>query len=348
MKKCSIILLILSASILIALILFVFASLMLPAYRIYHGPARDSTRINQLDSTLLEQINQRIRSTLVNYNYINVALITNGKIVLSKSYGHDRLDKVDVYASVSKPVTAMLLLQLLQEGSFDSLDDDIAKYHPKYRNVMPQEYADTHITLRQLLTHTSGVPHLSKLWDGSKLKMEFRPGKGVQYSSNGYGILGDVMEQITGKSYKQLIKEYISEPIGAESFTVLIPAFGAPAGQVASTIEDMARFAIAVMDGKYISTDMLCNQVLKEYAKDRYGAIGLGWYCTNLDSPDLAGYHAGSNGRPRAFLAIKPHNKNAIALTGLNRSKKNAQEFGELTIDLMAIIENRYKVDPNS
>lgn len=214
---------------------------------------------------------------------------------------------------------------------------------------MPQEYADTHITFRQLLTHTSGVPHLSKLWDGSKLKMDFRPGEGAQYSSNGFGILGDIMEQITGNSYKQLIKDYISEPIGAESFTVLIPSFLAPAGQVASTIEDMARFAIAVMDGKYISTDLLCNEVLKQYAKDQYGTIGLGWYYTNLDTPDLAGYHAGSNGRPRAFLAIKPNNKNAIALTGLNRSKKNTQEFGKLTIDLMAIIENRYKkVDSDS
>jgi CubicO group peptidase (beta-lactamase class C family) len=328
------------------LILLVFASLLFPAYRIYHGPARDRTGIHELDQTLLEQIDQRIRSTLVNYNYINVALVRDGQVVLSKSYGHDRLDKVDVYASVSKPVTAMILLQLLQEGIFGSLDDDIAKYHPKYREVMPQEYADTHITFRQLLTHTSGVPHLSKLWDGSKLKMDFRPGAGVQYSSNGYGILGDVMEEITGKSYNQLVKDYIGEPIGAESFTVLIPAFLAPAGQVASTIEDMALFAIAVMDGEYVSTDMLCNEVLKQYAKDQYGAIGLGWYCTNLEAPELAGYHAGSNGRPRAFLAIKPHNKNAIALTGLNRSKKNAQEFGELTKNLMAIIENRYTDEP--
>jgi CubicO group peptidase (beta-lactamase class C family) len=346
MKRRSIILLIISAFVLLALILFVFASLLFPAYRIYHGPAHDRTGINELDQILLEQIDQRIRSALVNYNYINAALVHDGQIVLSKSYGHDRLDKVDVYASVSKPVTAMILLQLLQEGRFGSLDDDIAKYHPKYREVIPQEYADTHITFKQLLTHTSGVPHLSKLWDGPKLKMDFRPGEGVQYSSNGYGILGDVMEEITGKSYNQLVKDYISEPIGAKSFTVLIPAFLAPAGQVASTIEDMARFAIAVMDGQYVSTDMLCNEVLKQYAKDQYGVIGLGWYCTNLDAPELAGYHAGSNGRPRAFLAIIPHKKNAIALTGLNRSKKNAQEFGELTIDLMAIIENRYTDDP--
>lgn len=182
---------------------------------------------------------------------------------------------------------------------------------------------------------------MSQLWDGGKLKLDFKPGTSVQYSSNGFGILGDVMEEITGKSYSKLIQDYIAEPIGAESFTVLIPAFLAPGGQVASNIEDMARFAIRVMEGKYIDNDTLCNEILKEYAKNRFGSIGLGWYCTNLDSNDLAGYHAGSNGRPRAFLAIKPYKKNAVALTGLNRSEKNPQVFAELTIDLMAIIENR-------
>ena len=43
--------------------------------------------------------------------------------------------------------------------------------------------------------------------------------------------------------------------------------------------------------------------------------------------------------RPRAFLVVKPHKKNAMALTGLNRSEKNPQQFAQLTIDLMAIIE---------
>jgi CubicO group peptidase (beta-lactamase class C family) len=216
-----------------------------------------------------------------------------------------------------------------------------SQYNARYKDALPEEYAGADITFRQLLTHTSGVPHLSQLWDGEKLKVDFKPGTSVQYSSNGFGILGDVMEEVTGKSYSQLIQDYIAEPIGAESFGVLIPAYLAPAGQVASDIEDMSRFGIGVMEGKYFDNDILCNQVLKEYSKNRFGSIGLGWYCTNLDSEDLAGYHAGSNGRPRAFLAIKPYKKNAVALTGLCRSDKNPQVFSELTIDLMAIIENR-------
>ena len=340
MKKTSIIALILTI-VVIAAILFCLVMRMFPAYRIYHGRRGDYTGINKLEPSILKQIDERIQRTLVNYNYINVSLVRNGEIVLTKSYGHDRLGKQDVYASVSKPVTAIILFELLKDGKIKSVDDDISLYHPRYKNALPEEHAGTYITFRHLLTHTSGVPHLSQLWNGDKLKLDFKPGTSVQYSSNGFGILGDVMEEITGKSYSQLIQDYIAEPIGAASFTVLIPAFLAPGGQVASSIEDMARFAIGAMEDKYIDNEILCNEMLKEYAKDRFGSIGLGWYCTNLDSSDLAGYHAGSNGRPRAFLAIKPYKKNAVALTGLNRSEKNPQVFGELTIDLMAIIENR-------
>jgi CubicO group peptidase (beta-lactamase class C family) len=316
--------------------------LFLPGCAFFYGPTGDRTGVSRLDAAQLAQVDRRVKETLINYNYINVALVCEGRIILTKSYGHDRLKKRDVYASVSKPVTAMILLQLLREGKIQSLDDGIGRYHPKYEDVLPEEYAGTKITFRHLLTHTSGVPHESRLWDHGKLTLDFRPGDDVQYSSHGYGILGDVMEQITGLSYKRLVKDYIGEPIGAESFTVLWPFFDAPAGQVASTIEEMARFAMAVMDGRYISTDMLHQEVLKPYTEDRHGTIGLGWYCTEAGTLDVAGYHAGSNGRPRAFLAIKPHKKHAVALTGLNRSEKGAHDFGQLTIDLMAMIENRY------
>jgi CubicO group peptidase (beta-lactamase class C family) len=331
----------------ILLMPLILAMQLIPGCTILYGPAGNYTGINQLEQTLLKDIDQRIQKTLTNYNYISVALVRNGQIVLTKSYGHDRLDKRDVYASVSKPVTAMILLQLLQKNKIGNLGDDIGQYHTKYENTMPKEYSDSHITFRQLLTHTSGVPHQSKFWESGKLKLEFRPGHGVKYSSHGYGILGDVMEEITGLSYKQLVKNYIGEPIGAKSFTVLLPFFDAPAGQVASTIEDMAHFAIGVMEGRYISIEMLRTVVLKRYSEDRHGLIGLGWYCTGLGTSDLAGYHAGSNGRPRAFLAIKPNKKNTVALMGLNRSEKGAHDFAKLTIDLMAMIEDRYIEDSN-
>jgi hypothetical protein len=100
MKKRLIIAVLLSV-IVIAAILFCLVMRMFPAYRIYHGRRGDYIGINKLEPAVLKQIDERVRSTLVNYNYINVALVRNGEIVLTKSYGHDRLGKKDVYASVS-------------------------------------------------------------------------------------------------------------------------------------------------------------------------------------------------------------------------------------------------------
>ena len=78
---------------------------------------------------LHERIDERVEKTLPNYAYINLALVENEEIILTKSYDRNRLEKTVVYASVSKPVTATILIRLLFEGAISSLDDDIAGYH---------------------------------------------------------------------------------------------------------------------------------------------------------------------------------------------------------------------------
>lgn len=299
------------------------------------------TGVDRLGPGESERVDQAVSQFLPAYKYINIALVRNGEIVLTRTYNHNRLKRNDVYASVSKPVTATIVMQLLAEGRITSLDDPVADYAPRYRNAQIDEYADSLITFRHLLSHTSGVPHLSRLWEDDKLIMDFKPGTGVQYSSNGYGILGEVMSNITGKSYRELVQEYIGKPVNATSITSDF-LFQAPSGRVTSTIDDMALFGIGVMNGQYFSTDLLYDQVFKRYAEDSGETIGLGWYLLNLDDPDnLAAYHAGSNGRPRAFLAIRPKTQHAVAITGMNRSSDGAHDFGALTIELMGIIRNR-------
>lgn len=306
---------------------------------LYLGQRGDFTGIDSVGPRLMTSINQDVRGYLAHYDYISIALVYNGEIVLTKSYGHDRIVRNDVYASVSKPVTSTIVVRLREDGQIKSLDDPIGKYSRKYRDVQPQEFSDPPITFRHLLTHTGGVPHQSALWEDDTLNMDFRAGTGARYSTKGYGILGDVMEDITGKSYEELVQEYIGGPVGASSFTAL-PFFEAPAGNVYSTIADMARFAIGVMSGQYYGTDVLFNEILIRYADEQYGVMGLGWYVLNLDDPEnLAGYHAGSNGRPRAFLAIKPRRQNAVCITGLNTSSDGAHDFGNLAIDLMKTLE---------
>jgi CubicO group peptidase (beta-lactamase class C family) len=300
--------------------------------------AGDFVGINEFESGRLEMVDQVIAAYKSNYEYINIALVEGGEIVLTKSYGRNRLDKNDVYASVSKPVTAMILMQLYEGGLIDGLNEDIGKYDEEYANVLPKPYTDSEITFEQLLTHQSGVPHLSKLWKDGALVLDFEPGTGVQYSTNGFGILGEVMSEITGQSYPELVKTYIGEPVGADSFTSM-PWFQAPGGQVRSTIEDMAKFAIGVMDETYVSRELLDELMFNHYADEAHGSLCLGWYCAYFGTEEFAIYHNGSNGRPRAFLAIKPDMGYAVAITGRSYSEDSAQNFPDLAIDLIGILK---------
>jgi CubicO group peptidase (beta-lactamase class C family) len=129
-------------------------------------------------------------------------------------------------------------------------------------------------------------------------------------------------------------------PVNAESFRADDLFYDTPGGRVWSTIEDMGRFAIGIINNTYYSEQTLQTEVLQVYGSDSDEEIGLGWYLSQVDPDDPAIYHAGSNGVPRAFLAVKPNSGHAVCLTGRNRSGGGADDFGALAIELMEIAVN--------
>ncbi|MGD8814325.1 MAG: serine hydrolase domain-containing protein [Anaerolineales bacterium] len=302
----------------------------------------DFTGVNTLDTDQMARVDAIVEGYRATYNYINVALVLDNEIVLTKSYGQNQLNRTDVYASVSKPVTAMIFMQLLESGQIEDVRDEVVRYCPEYAKAMPDRYADSPITFHHLLTHQSGVSHLSDVWDGEKLNLAFRPGTDVMYSSNGYGILGLVMTQITGMSYPELLETYIARPVGAESFEAP-DIFATPSGQVRSTIADMALFSIGVMDGTYISDGLLQEVMLQRYASGESGDICLGWFCDSIGNPDMTIYHNGSNGRPRAHLRIEFGGGMAVAITGMDYSESGVQNFGDLAIELMEFLKSCHR-----
>lgn len=294
--------------------------------------------VNDVDPAVLEQASEIIDAYLPNYRYISVALVLDGEVKLAGSFGMDRTGRNDVYASVSKPVTATLFLALVQAGVFASIDDPISQYSDRYHDVMPEAYADAQITFRHLLTHTSGIPHHDRIWSTGTLALEFRPGTATRYSTRGYGVLGEVMEEATGRSFDNLIKEYIGTPVEADSIRADDLFFETPGGRIWSTIGDMARFAVGIIDGVYFPESWLYEEVIREYQSDASGAIGLGWYVANTGSPNAAIYHAGSNGRPRAFIAIRPATGYAVCLMGRHSDRDGDADFYDLTVELMNLI----------
>ncbi|NQZ10500.1 MAG: serine hydrolase [Algicola sp.] len=170
-----------------------------------------------------------------------VMLVTkNDQVLLKKAYGfYDRDKHIPVAAdsrfligSMTKQFTAMLVMQQVQAGRL-ALDKTLSDYLPYFEPDKGRQ-----ITLHQLLSHTSGLPHYQGL---IKLGMSFnsfaskvftprqyaqligktdlinQPGTQYHYSSQNYILLGAILEQVTGKSYAALLKEHITEPLGLDN-----------------------------------------------------------------------------------------------------------------------------------
>ncbi|MEK3725601.1 serine hydrolase domain-containing protein [Paenibacillus sp. FSL H8-0034] len=122
-------------------------------------------------------------------------------------------------ASVTKPIAILPLMVMLEKGEC-YLDDVIAHFLPEYKDT-----DKANITLRQLLTHSSGIPGQQPLYQTSPTKQElmaavrdlplrYAPGTDVEYTSQGYMILGDIIEAIAGSSLDIVLQQMVLDPIG--------------------------------------------------------------------------------------------------------------------------------------
>ncbi|HKR66284.1 MAG TPA: serine hydrolase, partial [Thermoanaerobaculia bacterium] len=183
-----------------------------------------------------------IDALLVKYNaarqFNGAALVANRDgVILKKGYGFANLEwnipnTVDTkfrLGSITKQFTSMIVMQLVAEGKI-KLDEKMTQYLPDYR-------ADTgdRITIRHLLTHTSGIPSYTGqpgfLQNVSRNPYEvaafvkqyasgdlqFEPGTNWAYNNSGYFLLGAIIEEVTGKKYEQVVRERIFDPLGMKN-----------------------------------------------------------------------------------------------------------------------------------
>lgn len=156
----------------------------------------------------------------------------NGRIIYHKAFGFKDYEKklpmdtsaVFNIASTTKPLTAIAIMMLKEQGKL-SYDDTLAKFFPDY-----PAYGDK-ITIRHLLTHTSGIPDFTNemllhhklpvmttqvVYDSLKAQdsLNFEPGAKYRYNNSGYFLLALIIEKITGKSYRDYVNENIFIPLG--------------------------------------------------------------------------------------------------------------------------------------
>lgn len=146
-------------------------------------------------------------------------------------------------ASMTKPITAVAFMMLVDEGKV-SLDDPVAKYIPQMDHLWVAEAKKGDatmtlkpqarpITLRHLLSHTSGLPFLTPLQkvDLSSLSvedailtftmnpLEFQPGEGYRYSNEGIDTVGRVIEIVSGLPYEKFLQTRLFDPLGMRDTT---------------------------------------------------------------------------------------------------------------------------------
>ena len=162
----------------------------------------------------------------------SVTIFKGGREVYARSFGqqnlagvaHDENSKYQV-ASVTKMVTAILALKLIEDGHL-SLDDSLSDFYPD----MPSAQE---ITIRNLLEHSSGLGNFGikdgSLWVVDQLGQNeileeikrqgvtFEPGERVAYSNSAYFLLRMILEKVYGRGYHQIVAQEIAAPLGLEN-----------------------------------------------------------------------------------------------------------------------------------
>ena len=153
-----------------------------------------------------------------------------------------RADTVFWIASISKPVTAAALMVLVDDGKV-GLDDPVTKYLPEFKDQwvvsqrMPDKLTLTRparpVTIRHLLSHTSGMPFKSALEDPTLDALPLRdrvrgyamtplqsePGDKYEYSNAGINTAGRVIEVVSGLSFAEFLRQRLLDPLGMAETT---------------------------------------------------------------------------------------------------------------------------------
>ncbi|HKV11273.1 MAG TPA: serine hydrolase [Thermoanaerobaculia bacterium] len=167
---------------------------------------------------------------------LSIAVVRNGQVVKAKGYGLANVE-LNVAAtpetiyqsgSIGKQFTATLVMMLVEEGKL-SLDDPIGKHIADAPAIWKG------ITVRHLLTHTSGISNAlygkidmrrdytedELLREIAALPLDFQPGERWNYSNPGYVTLGILIHKVSGKFYGDLLREKIFGPLGMATARVI-------------------------------------------------------------------------------------------------------------------------------
>ena len=296
-----------------------------------------------------------------------------------KSQKRADADMLGRIASITKPMTAIAIMQLYEKGLLD-LDKPIQTYLQEF----PKK-AKGVITIRQLLKHTSGIPHYTSKWDAMSFSnypslvdaldafkdkdLEFEPGTKYLYSSYGYTVLGAIIEKVSQMSYGAYMKKNIWDSVGMSNTSLEEQQVYAnksrlylkvkstyikspktdlsviyPAGGVQSTVKDLLKFGEAVLSHKLIgseSLDMMIQATDTLAPAQGDDPYGFGWSVYDDPQKGRIIAHGGAQPGTSAFFAIYLDRKIvSVVLSNSFGTRQNAFDLSQDLANLALKTEN--------
>ncbi len=331
---------------------------------------------------LLTQLTKEYVTQMASSNRFSgtVLLAREGKILYDGAFGWAdkdakkpmRKDTKLNLASTTKIFTGIAISQLVQQGKL-TYDTQVGEILPYFKN----KGSKSRISIHQLLTHTSGLGDFWSKFDVSPREkilscqdyfdlvkndaLLFEPGKGKRYSNVGFIVLGLIIEKITGKDYKEYVKENIFSPAGMKNTDFYSlknlpeniahgyyfkwrgsrhrisnhdhkPIHGSPQGGVYSTLYDLLNFQKAlneykILDKKYV--ELMTSPKVELYPGFQYG---YSFQCPLVNGKRYIGHDGGSPGISAEFRMFPEDKLTLIVLSNFDMGADELAEFVTMLI----------------
>ena len=319
--------------------------------------------ISAFNESKQAEIDSWLQQTVERSHYpsLSVAIVRDGTIVYHQTFGFENLwNKTPAttntayhVASVTKVFTATLAALLHERGVVD-LDAPVTKYLPSGTAISDSLEQGAKITLRQLASHTSGLPRRvpgkvqSVEWRYelepqrlyallSAVTLESEPGTRERYSNLGFGLLGHVLELAANKPLNELIQEHLCEPLNLKHTAIHVDgerpiATGyttpprlperhsykqrlAGSGGLVTSAGDLAKFLAAQMKPGVFSSNTLAQ--LHNLTKLNDGSPsthGLGWHADYTQPFGRLLKKNGGRGNCSAWIGFAPDHGVGVAV----------------------------------
>lgn len=342
-------------------------------------PSKDhrSATDNKLTTLLDRQVDTIARQYIDKINAVglSIGILKDGKMMIynygETTKGNGKLPGSNTMfeiGSVTKTFTATLLAWYAQQGKV-SLTDPITKYLP---DSVTSNKELSGITLQMLSNHTSGLPRVPfnlstgdkdadpyAAYDDAKLFYFLKnckplsiPGTKYDYSNTAVGLLGVILERVSGVSYDKMVKDVIAKPLAMshtaqhltagerKTLTAVYDEKGgevipwnfqsiAGAGCLRSTVSDLLNYAAANMTDNN-STLYKAMRLTHEITVEKGSKVGLGWHFSGKGSPWL--WHNGGTGGSSSFVAFNPDKKVAVVI--LSNAATSVDDIAKEIMDI--------------